>query len=296
MFQEKFVVSVWTSAEFRSHARAVPLVISVTVDRETYEQARNLVTYPDTETPLCIENRSCTIWIARGNLYTTTDEISPEDVRTVTGDCEPAKGTTPEAEEIADAHDNDGDAVLRLAGNVRISLGSQEATGVHWSCNRDPESDELPCDGAEAWIKTTVFRELERLHTTMPVAIARDKRRHRTLWWYRDGHWWDDEGLTAEEVELTLFDRERRRDAKFDRLRKIRAREADLAEARRERIPEEVRAFVWERDEGQCVTCGAKDDLQFDHVIPVARGGGASVDNIQILCGDCNRQKSDSIV
>lgn len=41
--------------------------------------------------------------------------------------------------------------------------------------------------------------------------------------------------------------------------------------------------------------CGADDDLQFDHVIPVAKGGGVAADNIQILCGDCNRQKSDSI-
>ncbi len=61
------------------------------------------------------------------------------------------------------------------------------------------------------------------------------------------------------------------------------------------RIPDEVRAFVRERDAGQCTRCGAEDDLQFDHMIPVAKGGGA-IDNIQILCGDCNRQKSDSIV
>ena len=61
-------------------------------------------------------------------------------------------------------------------------------------------------------------------------------------------------------------------------------------------VPDEVRAFVWERDEGRCVRCGAEDDLQFDHVIPVAKGGGNAAGNVQILCGDCNRQKRDAIV
>ena len=45
----------------------------------------------------------------------------------------------------------------------------------------------------------------------------------------------------------------------------------------------------------QCVACGAEEDLQFDHVIPVARGGGNAAENLQILCGTCNRQKSDKI-
>ena len=117
----------------------------------------------------------------------------------------------------------------------------------------------------------------------------------RVMWWTDNGLFWADAELTDEEVGLLLFDRERKREARFDRLRKIRAREEDLAATRRERIPDDVRAFVWERDEGRCVRCGAEDDLQFDHVIPVAKGGGAAVDNIQIMCGDCNRQKSDSI-
>lgn len=117
----------------------------------------------------------------------------------------------------------------------------------------------------------------------------------RVMWWTDSGLFWADVELTDEEVGLLLFDRERKREARFDRLRKIRAREEDLAATRRERIPDDVRAFVWERDEGRCVRCGAEDDLQFDHVIPVAKGGGAAVDNIQILCGDCNRRKSDSI-
>jgi len=116
------------------------------------------------------------------------------------------------------------------------------------------------------------------------------------LWWTgREDLFWADDGLCAEEVELLVWDRKRRQVGRLDRLRKIRAREIHAADARRERIPAEVRNFVWLRDDGRCVKCGAESDLQFDHVIPHAKGGGTAVENIQILCGDCNRAKSDSI-
>ncbi len=94
---------------------------------------------------------------------------------------------------------------------------------------------------------------------------------------------------------LLIWDRRRQRDARLGRLRKIRAAEEAVEGHRRARIPDDVRLFVWERDEGRCVRCGAEDDLQFDHVIPVARGGGIAPENVQILCGDCNRLKSDRI-
>ncbi len=117
----------------------------------------------------------------------------------------------------------------------------------------------------------------------------------RTLWQTADGYYWDDDGLDAEAVALLAWDRLRRQDARVDRLRKIRASEEAVTGARRERIPEEVRLFVWTRDEGRCVRCSAEDDLQFDHVIPFARGGGNAPENIQVLCGACNRAKGDQI-
>jgi hypothetical protein len=64
---------------------------------------------------------------------------------------------------------------------------------------------------------------------------------------------------------------------------------------KRDQIPEDVKLVVWARDGGACVRCGAKQDLHFDHIIPVSRGGGNSQENIQILCKSCNLQKSDRI-
>lgn len=63
----------------------------------------------------------------------------------------------------------------------------------------------------------------------------------------------------------------------------------------RQPIPSAVQVAVWARDGGRCVTCGATADLHFDHIIPVAKGGGNSEENIQILCRSCNLKKSDRI-
>lgn len=60
-------------------------------------------------------------------------------------------------------------------------------------------------------------------------------------------------------------------------------------------IPESIRAEVWRRDEGSCVSCGVAEQLEFDHIIPLARGGASSVRNLQLLCRSCNASKGDRI-
>lgn len=63
----------------------------------------------------------------------------------------------------------------------------------------------------------------------------------------------------------------------------------------RRRIPEKVRIAVWRRDQGQCARCSSRLNLEYDHIIPVAEGGGNTVRNIELLCEKCNRSKGKKI-
>jgi Holliday junction DNA helicase RuvB len=60
-------------------------------------------------------------------------------------------------------------------------------------------------------------------------------------------------------------------------------------------IPSEVRREVWRRDHGKCARCGSRENLEYDHIIPRAKGGSNTARNIELLCEACNRAKSDSI-
>jgi hypothetical protein len=70
---------------------------------------------------------------------------------------------------------------------------------------------------------------------------------------------------------------------------------AQAPRPRREAIPERVRHEVWRRDRGTCVECGSRGRLEFDHIIPVSRGGSNSVRNIELRCEPCNRRKGARI-
>ncbi len=62
-------------------------------------------------------------------------------------------------------------------------------------------------------------------------------------------------------------------------------------------IPQWVKIAVATRDGGKCRWCGSAHDLQYDHIVPYSLGGKSDdVENIQLLCGRCNRIKSNRYV
>lgn len=63
----------------------------------------------------------------------------------------------------------------------------------------------------------------------------------------------------------------------------------------RDLIPREVRIEVWRRDGGKCARCGSRESLEFDHIIPVSKGGSNTARNIELLCEKCNRSKSNTV-
>jgi len=52
----------------------------------------------------------------------------------------------------------------------------------------------------------------------------------------------------------------------------------------------------WQREqelEKLCVFCGAAGELQTDHLVPRARGGDDSADNVVLACPRCNSSRGD---
>lgn len=77
--------------------------------------------------------------------------------------------------------------------------------------------------------------------------------------------------------------------------KKVSEKYSNIPPNRREPIPDNVMSFVWQRDGGKCVKCGNQEKLEFDHIIPVSKGGSNTKRNIQLLCENCNRSKKDNI-
>jgi len=91
-------------------------------------------------------------------------------------------------------------------------------------------------------------------------------------------------------------------------LRKARCGAADTPCTRQSRIssqnpryiPSGVKSRVWERDGGRCTftsetgnRCPSRDYLEYDHVVPVARGGMATVENLRLRCRAHNQFEAE---
>ena len=65
--------------------------------------------------------------------------------------------------------------------------------------------------------------------------------------------------------------------------------------SRREAIPRTLQIDIWQRDGGQCVECGSKEKICFDHIVPFSKGGSNTFRNLQLLCESCNLSKGNRI-
>lgn len=63
----------------------------------------------------------------------------------------------------------------------------------------------------------------------------------------------------------------------------------------RRKIPDRLRAFVFERDGYRCSECASTEDLTLDHIHPWSLGGQDTADNLRILCRPCNSSKGARI-
>ena len=52
---------------------------------------------------------------------------------------------------------------------------------------------------------------------------------------------------------------------------------------------------LYRNQDGKCVLCNGQfnyENMEIDHITPRSRGGSDAVENLQLLCRQCNRRKS----
>mgnify|MGYP005837093489 CR=1 FL=1 len=137
---------------------------------------------------------------------------------------------------------------------------------------------------ALALLEHKQYQAIRDSQATAPVAVFRDDTKKKTWWLYKDEFYWEDEGYQAHEVEALILDRQRRRERRVQRAIAAMAQDQVLDPKSRPPIPDDVKTYVWQRDAGRCVICGSSENLEFDHIIPVSKGGSSTARNIQLLC------------
>lgn len=69
-----------------------------------------------------------------------------------------------------------------------------------------------------------------------------------------------------------------------------------ITRVERAKVSNKMRFAVYQRDGYRCRKCGRKtNDLEVDHIFPIAKGGKTEFNNLQTLCHKCNALKSDTV-
>lgn len=134
-----------------------------------------------------------------------------------------------------------------------------------------------------------------------PDALAESNARHLRLWHERR----QDPEIVKEQNRKAAERRKRRWREDPEYRAKVNAKQPERHRRRRERLREKL----LEQQDGRCgnpVKCNWKgcgrdltnldsDEIQIDHIVPVARGGSDHVSNLQVLCKPCNIAARDRI-
>lgn len=117
----------------------------------------------------------------------------------------------------------------------------------------------------------------------------------RNYWQFQGRIYSDNDALTAPQIHALLVTKQQREQRKIDRAISMVQRGAVTSESRRGTITDDVKQYVFNRDGGRCRNCQSPHELQFDHIIPVVMGGSSEPENLQLLCGPCNRLKGGGL-
>jgi hypothetical protein len=160
--------------------------------------------------------------------------------------------------------------VRTLFGRVTVYVGRKQYT-----LKRRPTKDEWTADRAR--------------QQGQPVRVLSTS--DRNLWQFQGRFYWDNDRLDASQVYALLVTRGQRERQRIERAQAMVAMGSVPRQQARGAIPDDLKQYVWQRDGGRCRQCGTGHELQYDHIIPLAMGGATTAENLQILCGPCNRRK-----
>lgn len=71
-----------------------------------------------------------------------------------------------------------------------------------------------------------------------------------------------------------------------------------ICRVERGKVSNKMRFSIYKRDGYRCCSCGISEryaQLEIDHIIPIAKGGKSTYENLQTLCHRCNVEKGDSL-
>jgi len=146
-------------------------------------------------------------------------------------------------------------------------------------------------------IKASVFQDLLKVQNQEPMPVLFNSDINKKWWMFQGMFYWENEGLSSYEVKALILEKIKKKERKLKNAIALMEQEEVLNNGkRREPIPDDVKVFVWQRDGGKCVVCGSKELLEFDHIIPISKGGGNSARNLQLLCENCNRSKGSKLI
>ncbi|MCH7471445.1 HNH endonuclease [bacterium] len=183
-------------------------------------------------------------------------------------------------------------------------------TSMSWSNLLSSGWEEVTDDGVDCygfWLKiedesvdgSGFYQKINEELADLPVLVqfaGNGSRKTAKLWVLGADVYTAPFDISPEDALVLIKASELGVEKKLARLRKVVevAEKLESASARQP-IPDEVQLFVWKRDGGCCVQCGSKENLEFDHIIPVSKGGASTTRNIQLLCEHCNRTKGGKV-
>lgn len=133
----------------------------------------------------------------------------------------------------------------------------------------------------------------------LPLPAKQDQRQKPgdpRYWFYKDRFYAADADLSAEDVRALAEEQGNKKRLKLQRAHALQAMTEQLdSKAKRQPIPQDIKVLVWQRDGGRCTSCGSQNELEYDHIIPLALNGSNSDRNLQLLCADCNRRKGPTL-